>query len=404
MKACGIAHPAEYVEGVLRAPPGDGERRCLIGHMVVGETRFFRTPDMYRVLQEAILPSLVAAGHPFPLRLWSAGCATGQEPYSLAIAALEAFRGRFLEPVRVLATDLNTEFLETAARGVYPPSALRDVPPALVEKYFRPQDDGAFRVADEVRRLVTFEERNLASPLLSSFPPPQLSAIFCRNVMIYFRSDTTRRVVDRFYRNLEEGGIFFLGHSETLWGISEAFRLEETNGVFHYRKKEQEPKAPRGKAAKSEGRPSAAPAPPRTTAGSAARVGEEALALVLAAEKLADRDRLDEAETACREAISLWPDCVEAEYLLAVLLRRKGNGIDALAHAERACSIDGRFILAAVEIAENLLALGRRKEAAGRWGEILRLLEGEVRFPRLSPATGMTARSLREYVAARALR
>ena len=109
--------------------------------------------------------------------------------------------------------------------------------------------NGRYRVTDAVRRLVDFEERNLIDFLSDPLPSARYAAIFCRNVMIYFRSDTTRRLVERFHESLFEGGVLFLGHSETLWGISEAFRLEQREKIFYYRKARAEVGPPRPAAA-----------------------------------------------------------------------------------------------------------------------------------------------------------
>ncbi|HEY5996403.1 MAG TPA: protein-glutamate O-methyltransferase CheR, partial [Candidatus Deferrimicrobiaceae bacterium] len=231
MEATGETVVERYVDRVIADSPESGERKALVTTLLVGETSFFRTPELYGMLQRKLLPGIRSAGVPFPLRIWSAGCATGEEAYSLAITALEAFGGNSPEPVRILATDLHAGFLDIARDGIYPASALRDASPQIVSKYFRRLPDGRFRVADEVRRLVTFEHRNLTQPFPQGSGHERFAAILCRNVMIYFGAETTRKVVAAFHDCLAEDGLFFLGHSETLWGISDDFRLEEGDGV-----------------------------------------------------------------------------------------------------------------------------------------------------------------------------
>jgi len=349
------------------------------------------------------------------LNIWSAGCATGEEPYSIAIAALEAFRGRFLEPARILATDIHPEFLEVARKGVYPLAAVQKAPPICLMRYFSTLPDGNVRVNDEVRKLITFEERNLAS--FASVPPlpNRYSAIFCRNVMIYFRSDTTRKIVARFYESLVDRGVLFLGHSETLWGISDSFRLERKAGAYYYRRQEDagepapvQPVVP-ATAVSARRRPPAAPpaAPPAPPSVSpAAREKEKSpyLGLVEKAEKMADREKFDDAERLCGEAIGLDPECPEAFHLLSVVLRRKGNVPEALALAQRAHTVDKRFVLAVVEIAECLSLLGRDEEASVCWREAIRMLEEQVSFPRFPAGAGFSTKALREYVVAKIAR
>jgi chemotaxis protein methyltransferase CheR len=434
MAATGETVAARYVERVIADSPSGGERKALVTTLLVGETSFFRTPALYDILQRKLFPEIRSAGAPFPLRIWSAGCATGEEAYSLAIAALEAFGAKSADPVRILATDLHTGFLDVAQEGIYPVSALRDASPLLVSKYFRLLPDGRFRVADEVRRLVTFEHRNLTQPFPRGSGHERFAAILCRNVMIYFRPETTRKVVASFHERLAEEGLFFLGHSETLWGISDDFRLEERDGVFFYRKRDASQavaravparhdddrrKRARGPAAPPQPRPAPAisaaravvppsaafrvapAAPPSPPPHAIPAADAVALAMVQRAEKLIDADRVEEAAAACREAIACHPGCVEGDYLLAVLLRRQGRCGEALAHAARTLLVDPLFVQGAVEIAECLDLLGRTREAEGHWQALLDLLDKPVHFPRLSPATGMTAAALRDYVAAR---
>ncbi|MDA8121173.1 MAG: hypothetical protein M0Z38_01250 [Deltaproteobacteria bacterium] len=407
MLATGTKDPWEYVLGVMHGPRASDERKRLIGGLVVGETEFFRNPDQFRVFQNHLLPAFLAAGVSPPLRVWSAGCATGEEPYSIAISALEAFRGRFIEPVRVLATDIHQEFLDVARKGVYPQSAVRKVPPGYVMRYFTSLPDGTVRVKDEVRRLITFEERNLAGFSSAPLHPARYSAIFCRNVMIYFRPETTRRIVGRLFESLEDGGVLFLGHSETLWGISDAFRLERKAGAYYYRRAEGgQASATVTSAVEPPVDPRRAGEPPDGSSRSPAAkedVQSASLALVARAEKMADRERFDEAERLCREAIDLDPACPESSHLLAVVLRRGGRISEALDSAQRSHSADNGFVLAVVEMAECLSLLGRSEEAAVCWEETIRMLEGPVRFPRPWSGTVFSAKALREYVTSRIL-
>jgi len=223
-------------------------------------------------------------------------------------------------------------------------------------------------------------------------------------VMIYFRSDTTRRLVERFHDSLFDGGVLFLGHSETLWGISEAFRLEEREKIFYYRKSRVESGPPRpGAAPRSSGSsaprravPRAEPPPPPPVADSS-----PAMKLVLSAERLADGGRFEDAVAMCRQAAALDTGCPEAEYLMAFLLRGRGRHAEALYHAERALERDPQFVFADMEAAECLCGMGRAGEAALRWKGILRTIERNVRLPRLSVGAGTSPQMLRQYVLSR---
>jgi len=402
MASLGIDDPPGYMEFLSEAERGAAERRDLVSELLVGETCFFRTPVLFQAFEKAILPGMLEQGFVSPLPIWCAGCATGEEAYSVAIAALEGSRGRNTVPVQVRATDLHPRFIDVAREGIYPAQALRNVPGRIRETWFTPMKDGRYRVTDAVRRLVDFEERNLIDFLSDPLPSARYAAIFCRNVMIYFRSDTTRRLVERFHDSLFEGGVLFLGHSETLWGISETFRLEQKEKNFYYRKPRAEVCQPRRAAApRSSGSstprrrvPPSEPPPPVDDSS-------PAMKLVLSAERLADEGRLEEAVAMCRQAAAIDPGCPEPEYLMAFLLRGNGRHAEALYHAERALERDPRFVFAEMEAAECLCGMGRNGEAALRWKGILRAIEGNVRLPRLSVGAGISPKVLRQYVLAR---
>ena len=404
MAALGIPGAPGYVELLSGGEEGAASLRDLVSELLVGETGFFRTPLLFQAFGKTILPGLFEQGFAHPLSIWCAGCATGEEAYSVAIAALEGSRGRHAAPVRVRATDLHPRFIEAAREGIYLAQALRNLPGRIREMYFVPMKDGRHRVADAVRRLVGFEELNLIDFLSGPLPSARYAAIFCRNVMIYFRSDTTRRLVGRFHESLSDGGVLFLGHSETLWGISEAFGLEQREKIFYYRK---------SRAGSGPPRPDSAPRSPGSSAPrrrvppaerpplSPVSDPAPAMKLVLSAERLADEGRFEDAVAMCRQAAALDPGCPEAEYLMAFLLRGHGRHAEALYHAERALDRDPRFVFADMEAAECLCGMGRAGEAALRWKGILRAIEGNVRLPRLSVGAGSSPQMLRQYVLSR---
>jgi chemotaxis protein methyltransferase CheR len=404
MAAIGIHDPPEYMEFLSGGERGAASLRDLVSELLVGETSFFRTPLLFQAFEKAILPGLFEQGFAHPLSIWCAGCATGEEAYSVAIAALEGSRGRHAAPVRVRATDLHPRFIDAAREGIYPAQALRNLPGRIRETWFTPMKDGRYRVTDAVRRLVDFEERNLIDFLSGPVPSARYAAIFCRNVMIYFRSDTTRRLVERFHESLFDGGVLFLGHSETLWGISEAFGLEQREKIFYYRKSRAGGGRPRPDSApRSSG---SSPLRRRVPLAERPPLSPESdpsppMRLVLSAERLADEGRFEDAVAMCRQAAALDPECPEAEYLMAFLLRGHGRHAEALYHAERALERDPRFVFADMEAAECLCGMGRAGEAALRWKGILRAIEGNVRLPRLSVGAGSSPQMLRQYVLSR---
>lgn len=224
---------------LLRSEGGDEELRRLLPLVTVGKTSFFRDDRQFQALH-ALLPGLVARakGGGRPVSIWSAGCATGEEPYSIAMSAMEAGAGP--EHVEILATDVNPEAVAQAARGSYDARRMRDVPAALVERHFD-HDGDRYHVRAGLRRLITaIRPHNLVS---SIFPRPidgGWDVIFCRNVIIYFDTPTTQQVLTQFHNALAPGGYLFLGYSESLFRLFEGFELTEVAGAFLYRRPEKD--------------------------------------------------------------------------------------------------------------------------------------------------------------------
>jgi chemotaxis protein methyltransferase CheR len=218
----------------LRAP-GARDELCRLSELVLNhETVFFRNMPHVRALRDVLLPELhrrKPRGE--AIRIWSAGCATGEEAYSLAITVLEAFGGAPARPVEIWATDLSAPALDKARDGLYRGRTLHNLPPELLKRYFQPSGAG-YLVGAAARALVRFEQINLLDP----FPPDSagIDLIFCQNVTIYFQVPTCRSLIARFYACLPEGGLLLLGFSETLWNIFDKFHMREVGGAYVYYK------------------------------------------------------------------------------------------------------------------------------------------------------------------------
>jgi chemotaxis protein methyltransferase CheR len=188
-------------------------------------TSFFREAHHFQYLHEQLLaPQAADLRAARRLRLWSAGCSTGEEPYSIAMTIHEALPDVRRRDIKILATDLDTEVLGRGARGLYEEERLRGLAPARLERFFRRTGGAgtACAVAPELRALITFRELNLMHALPMKGP---FDAIFCRNVVIYFDKDTQRELFARFARLQRPGDLLFLGHSESLYRVSDAYTL-----------------------------------------------------------------------------------------------------------------------------------------------------------------------------------
>jgi chemotaxis protein methyltransferase CheR len=218
LRYLGLRSFAQYLER-LNGPEGDAEIGILINAITTNLTRFHREGHHFDHLQQVAVPDTLQrlrAGAQSRLRVWSAGCSSGEEAYGIAMSLLEAGVGRQNVDARVLATDLDTNMLATGVEGLYPAEKLDGLPPTLRERYVSDLESEAGpmgRMADRLRELIVFKKLNL----MESWPMKgQFDAIFCRNVMIYFDHDTRRWLARRFVQQLRNGGWLYTGHAESM--------------------------------------------------------------------------------------------------------------------------------------------------------------------------------------------
>jgi chemotaxis protein methyltransferase CheR len=235
---------ASYLCCLLSPATGHEELRALARRLTVAETYFFRNPDQFRALADLVLPDRARAAWPGrPLRILSAGCASGEEAYSLAILVREHLPELPCSGVKIHGIDVNTAMIDKAVRARYSTWSLRDTPADLRDRYFR-ADGRELALDDAVRTMASFEARNLVEDDPVFWQQDAFDVVFCRNVTMYFSPEVTRRVIARIARALTPGGFLFLGHAETLRGISQEFHLRHTHGTFYYQRRDAaEPRA-----------------------------------------------------------------------------------------------------------------------------------------------------------------
>jgi chemotaxis protein methyltransferase CheR len=229
LRALGLESFREYCALVTDAA-GVDERQQMIVALTTNVTRFFREPHHFDHLKEKVLPPLLAgAKRGGSVRIWSAACSNGQEPYSIALTILSLMPDAPEYDIKVLATDIDTQMLAEARAGVYSSQIVAAGPGELRARWFE-RDGDNFRVAEPLRRLTTFNELNL----IGDWPMRrQFQAIFCRNVVIYFEEETQAKVFNRFLPLMSPDARLYIGHSERVCGDAAA-RLE-TDGVTTYR-------------------------------------------------------------------------------------------------------------------------------------------------------------------------
>lgn len=213
---------------------GQDEFTHLIDLLTIHETYFFREDQQLKAFSDEILPELLATrGSGQSLRIWSAGCSTGEEAYTIAILILEndVFKDWNIE---IFASDISQRVLQSARRGIYPNSSLRVITPYYLSKYFHKEEQG-FRIDDRVKKKVTFLHLNLFDSDKMGLIHG-LDTIFCRNVIIYFDHEAKKKIITTFFQKLNRGGFLMLGHSESLINLSTAFSLRHFRHDMVYQK------------------------------------------------------------------------------------------------------------------------------------------------------------------------
>ncbi len=232
----GLSSYFDYYHYILK-PESVKELQCLVNIITIDQTSFFRGEKQFELLRERVLPELVQRkAEEKRIRIWSSGCSTGQEPYSLAMLVYEMDNVSISWDIKILATDANTQSLKIAYLGKYRADQVAEVPSDYLIKYFRKETskgEEVFRIKKSLKQRLIFRRLNLLKSINQLKWP--IGLIFCRNVMIYFDFATKKKIIDQFYNLLEPEGYLCLGLSESLLGIDDRFSLIER---AIYRKKE----------------------------------------------------------------------------------------------------------------------------------------------------------------------
>ncbi len=417
----GYGNLTDYYHALER---DDHEFNELLNLVTINETSFFRFPGQFEAFKHTVMPEIMAerSATNRALRVWSAGCSTGEEPYSIAMSFIEmGIEGSGWKP-QVLGTDVSTRALSRAKAGVYGKRAMTNVPPEILTRHFEELTTGEHRIAEHPRSLVDFGYHNLIKEPYPLSLMGNWDVIFCRNVTIYFQVESTRRVVHNFFESLNDGGYLFVGHSETLTSISDEFEPIEIGGVFLYRKARRTPVAgigaefrakpralitrpdiiarPRWQRAtppdtERERQPRSGRAAPAALepvahdvdqmlmdARAALAQGQTAQALELVAGVLVDRPdnadahllsaymhadtgNYDAALASCDRALAINPLLPVARYILGIIYQREGDTVRAVSEFKKTIYIDADFALAHLNLA-NIYKAQRKWDASAK--------------------------------------
>lgn len=356
---------ADYLR-LLALPDSEHERHCLLDAVTVRETSFFRNGPQMEALRRHLLPDLLreTSGRDRPLTIWSAGCSTGEEAYTLGMLLLE-LAPALVSPstVRILGTDVSTEALRAASRATYAGRTLEALPPTLADRWTEARPGGARGVLDRVRRLVELRLHNLVAE-----PPPfgrgEVDLVVCRNVTIYFDRETTSQVVGTFHDVLRGGGYLLLGHAETLWQLSDAFELVPAGEAFAYRRGADAARTPARRPRR----------PPRPVAPGPAPAP---VPLDLARSAVAE-GRYDVAARAAAEAVTADPLNPSGYLLLGQARVNLAQPAAAVESLRKAVYLDPALAPAHFLLGGALAALGRHDQAAVSYRAAARSLTSVV--------------------------
>ena len=413
----GFADAEACSHWLLSEAPTQGQIEVLASHLTVGETYFFRDRGSFEALEERVLPELLRLrGAERRLRVWSAGCCTGEEPYSIALLLDRLIPDYGDWSITLLATDINPRFLRKAAEGVYGEWSFRDAP-AWIRRHFERRKDRRFELKPRIRARVTFSCLNLADDAYPSLATNTnaMDVILCRNVLMYFTPERAARVVENLRRALVEGGWLIVSPTEISHTLFSSFAAVEIPGAVLYRKLAGA--APRVLAAERPA-PILAPTPDevpqhfaealtvheeppaqaRPSEPEPSEAGESAM-LARAAHDCANLGKLAEALAWCEKAIAADKLEPALHYLLATILQEQGEAEAAAGALRRALYLDPEFALAHFALGNLRLAQGRRREGQRHFENALMLLRARPHDETLPQSEGLTAGRLAEIVA-----
>lgn len=376
----------------------DKEFDALTDAFTVGETYFFREADAFEALAEVALPELLT-NNQTPLRIWCAGCASGEEAYSIAMFLRTRFANVSPQKFSILATDVNKTFLTKARQAKYTDWSFRTLPQSYKNRYFRPCDDGSFQVVDEIRNMVGFRPLNLAT---SSHPSPangtsELDIIFCRNVLMYFTPDLMAHVARGFGQALRPPGWLVVSQTECSELFASMFDTVPAQGVFIYRKKKPVTHAHTHAHTPTPSKARILAAPAFSSPPTQARV--QTNDHFADARCLANQGRLADALATCEIGLGINSLHVSGHHLHAAILQELGKWDQAREALRKVLYLDQGCIIARYTLGTVEQRLGRWQDAQRNFDIATRLLNGLADTALLPESDNMTAGHLKAVLA-----
>ena len=445
---CGCEHDLDrFVQGLLSPALKQGQLEVLASHLTVGETYFFREKRSLEILERDIVPELGRA-----IRIWSAGCSTGEEPYSIAIVLSKLMAGLKKWDIEILATDLNAKSLAKASQGIYGEWSFRGIPLWVRSTYFEEVEEGRWAISPAVKKMVTFTQLNLMDDIYPSVwnRPNSFDVIFCRNVLMYLTPEGMRKVVRQLHRSLASDGWLLVSPTETSQELFSEFASVSFGDVTFYRKSVARLPMTLAPPVYAEGK-SGVPLPerivealeptrtspwqttqkdshreagPQNTAVPAASYGQalalyeqglyeevervistllsdhgnHASAVLLLARAYANQGKLDAALVLCDRAIAADKMAARAYYLRATILQEQGCLPEALLALQQTVYAQPEFMLGHFALGSLALKQRRLKESEKHFANVLLLLARYQPEDIVPESEGLSAGRLREMI------
>jgi chemotaxis protein methyltransferase CheR len=417
----GFTDIAACIAWLLASPPANSRLQVLANHLTIGETYFFRDGRTLLALAGNILPELIQArrGSNQRLRIWSAACCSGEEPYTLAILLHRLLPDLKDWQVTITATDINPHFLNRAAAGVYGEWSFRGAPAWLKDRYFKKTPDGRYAIVPEIREMVRFRALNLIG---DAYPSPAtgtdaMDIVFCRNVLMYFTPSHVSRVIGRLHGALAAGGWLAVSPSEASRALFRQFEAVNFPGAILFRKNGApirvaaadsnfagtavpavEAASGPSPVAQSPGHGSLHPERADTPPAGMVASADQPQTYARLARVLADQGRLQDALTWCDRWVAADKLNAAAHYLRAIILQELDDAGQARAALQRALYLDQEFVLAHFSLGNLARGRGRMEEAAKHYANARHLLRRYQPDDPLPESDGLTAGRLAEIL------
>lgn len=395
-----------YITHLLANPVNRARVETLASYLTVGETYFFREPNSFSALEHTVFPALInARRNNKRLRIWCAGCCSGEEPYSVAILLDKLIPDYQDWHNTILATDITPRYLKKAEDGIYGEWSFRGTPEWLRDRYFSKSGHNLYQISPTIKRRVTFSYLNLVDDNYPSFlnNTNGMDIIFCRNVLMYFTEEHAKKVIDKLHKSLIEGGWLITGSTETSIQLFDAFVPISFPGALLYQKREQQH---HNTVSHSAGtitddleqtlHPLSEPIP----SDKAETISNEPTECSRKARACADQGQLEQAADWFQAAIDMDKLNPAYRYLLATVQIELGQGENAAKSLQNAIYLDHDFVLAHFALANLHLTQGRISQAAKYFTNVRTLLQALPDEHILPESEGISAGRLREIASA----